>query len=101
MMPDFKTCTRAEWDAYQQRLVDNHVQSHGFDPRTPWHVATWRERCGIVFFHAIMWGVVFPAMLIGALWLLGTLADGFVKHKADYEQCLQQATNGLEIKRCG
>lgn len=92
---NLKTCTRAEWDGRYQPYG-----SHGFDPATPWHVATWRERLGIIFFHGVMWGIVFPAMLIGGLALIGGTLDGIAMSSAAHDSCLKHATNGYEIRAC-
>ncbi len=91
--------TRAEWQA-EKDAEQLRNGSWGFDPGMPWHVANWRERVGIVLFHAFGWGVVFPAMFIGALWLLGSMGEGIGRHNAEHDRCLKHATNGYEIKQC-
>ena len=63
---DFKTCTRNEWEVYQADHQER-THTHGFDPGMPWHVATWRERFGILSFYAFMWGVIFPASMTAAI----------------------------------
>jgi hypothetical protein len=96
---NFKTCTRAEWDANQaERRKWSH--EHGFDPGMPWHVANWRERMGIALFYGVMWGAVFPAMLIGGLMLIGMVLDGWAVGSAAHDACLKHATNGYEIRAC-
>lgn len=96
---DRKTCTRAEWGAY---VADRQERTgtHGFDPGMPWHVANWRERLGIAVFYSLMWGGVFPAMIIGALLLLGRFDDANVAYHIQHDRCLKQATNGYEIQKC-
>lgn len=90
---------RAEWEAEKdtERL---RTGAWGFDPGMPWHVANWRERIGIMFFYAIGWGVVFPAMFIGMLWLLGSMGEGISRYNSEHDRCLKHATNGYEIKQC-
>jgi len=91
--------TRAQWEA-ERDARRRYTGEWGFDPGMPWRIATWGERAGIVLFHAIMWGGVFPAMLIGGLFVLGTMADGISRHNAEHDRCLKHATNGFEIKQC-
>ena len=92
------TQTRAEWQAEQDER-NRRTGSWGFDPGMPWHVANWLERLGIVFFHGIMWGGVFPAMLIGGVLLFGTVMDGVSRYKSEHDRCLKNATNGYDIER--
>lgn len=93
------TITRTEWQAEKdaQRLRDG---SWGFDPLMPWHVANWRERVGIVIFQGIMWGGVFPAILIGGVLLIGSIGEGLSIQNAEHDRCLKHATNGYEIRQC-
>src|ERR1700676_1325552 len=96
---DLKTCTRAEWNAYEADRKAR-VGTHGFDPDMPWHVARWRERVGIILFWGIIWCGVFPAMLIGGLMLMGIVIDGMERYDVQHDSCLKHATNGYEIKEC-
>lgn len=91
--------TRAEWQA-EKDAEHLRTGAWGFDPGMPWHVANWRERIGIVLFYAVGWGVVFPAMLVGMLMLVGMIGEGITQHKTEHDRCLKQATNGYEIKQC-
>jgi hypothetical protein len=96
---DLKTCTRQDWEAYnaeQQR----ETGAHGFDPGMPWHIATWGERALIVFFYAVLWGLVFPALLCAGLWVIGTAVDGIAISNSQHDACLKHATNGYEIRQC-
>ena len=61
---------------------------------------TWRERLGIVFFNGVMWGILFPVMLIGGLALVGGVLDGISAGSAAHDSCLKHATNGYEIRAC-
>ncbi len=90
--------TRTEWHVEKDA---EHLRNGawGFDPGMPWHVANWRERAGIVLFHVIMWGGVFPAMLISGLLLIGALGEGVSHHNAEHDRCLKHAINGYEIKQ--
>ena len=91
--------TRAEWQA-EKAARDLEMGTWGFDPLMPWHVANWHERLGIMFFYAVGWGVVFPAMLIGGLWLLGSIGVGVGRYNEEHDRCLKNATNGYEIREC-
>lgn len=91
--------TRAEWQA-EKAAEQLRTGGWGFDPGMPWHVANWRERAGILFFYGLMWGVVFPAMLFGGLWVIGSTIDGIGQHNAEHDRCLKHATNGYEIREC-
>lgn len=88
--------TREEYDQNCIRLRKAFVVP---DP-PPWAISTWKERVGHVVFYMIMWGVVFPAMLFGAVWVLGTMAEGIVDYNMQHDRCLKQAINGYEIRRC-
>jgi hypothetical protein len=65
-----------------------------------WSNANWKERIFLGALYAFGWGVVFPAMLIGALWLLGSMVEGIGRHNTEHDRCLKHATNGYEIKQC-
>ena len=90
---------RAEWEA-EKAAEHLRMGTWGFDPGMPWHIAKWHERLGIVLFYAIGWGVVFPAMFIGMLWLLGSMGEGYTQYRTDHDRCMKHATNGYEIERC-
>lgn len=91
--------TRAEWEV-QQAEEQRRTGLHGFDPGMPWGVAYWHERLGIVFFHAVMWGIVFPAMFVGILYVFGLMVEGIGQRNAEHDRCLKNATNGYEIRQC-
>jgi hypothetical protein len=65
-----------------------------------WREATWLQRLRMSVFWGVGWGVVFPAMLIGALWLLGSMVEGIGRHNTEHDRCLKHASNGYEIKQC-
>jgi hypothetical protein len=91
--------TREEWQS-EKDTEQLRTGAWGFDPGMPWDIANWRERIGIVLFHAIGWCVVFPAMFIGALLLLGMMMDGANQRSEDHDRCMKHATNGYEIEKC-
>lgn len=54
----------------------------------------------IVLVHAIGWGVVFPAMVFGTLWIFGLMIDSAAQRSEEYDRCMKHATNGYEIESC-
>lgn len=65
-----------------------------------WRLLTWPERLGLCAFWAVGWGVVFPALLIGALFIMGAMIEGIGQQNAEHDRCLKHATNGYEIRAC-
>jgi len=78
---------RADWEKHKN-----------YPPNWSW--ATWRERAVIVLLNIIAWGVVFPAMFIGAIWMFGMMIDGVAQRSEEHDRCMKHATNGYEIERC-
>lgn len=91
--------TRAEWQAEKD---EEHKRNGtwGFDPGMPWRIAHWNERLGICLFYGIMWGAVFPALLIGGLYVLGTMGEGITRYNVEHDRCLKHANNGYDIRQC-
>lgn len=56
----------------------------------------WQEKMLL----AIMWVVVFPAMIFGALMFLDLVVKGYSKYLTEHDRCLKNATNGYEIRQC-
>lgn len=73
---------------------------NGGNNTIPWRGASWSQRLRLCALWLLLWGVAFPALLIGGLWLLGAVMDGVSRHKTEHDRCLKRATNGYEIKQC-
>jgi hypothetical protein len=60
---------------------------------------TWCERVkvGVAFVFVAGIGI---AMFVGAILVIGECLDGVSRYQSEHDQCLKQATNGYEIKRC-
>jgi hypothetical protein len=64
-----------------------------------WREKTWGERGQTV----ICWTaalVIGLAMFGGGLLVIGESLDGISRYNSEHNRCLQNATNGLEIKQC-
>lgn len=91
--------TRAEWMAERDER-NRRTGAWGFDPGMPWRIANWKERAGIVCFQFVMWGVIFPTLLIVAAIIFGAIMDGVTRYNTEHDRCLKRATNGYEIRAC-
>lgn len=96
---DTKTCTRPEWDAYKTER-DARLHTRGFDPSIPWRIARWNERLSIIFFWFVMWGVIFPAMMFGGLWVIGGVVEGITTYNVERERCQKRAETPYEYAQC-
>ena len=78
-----------------------YLREHGVVPNMPaWSIATWGERATLLALWFVSWGVIFPAMIVGFLFLVGRLDDANVSHHVEHDRCMKQATTGYEIERC-
>ena len=91
--------TRAEWQA-EQDARRARTGEWGFDPGMPWHIANWRERVGIVFFHVFMWCIVAPAIFIIMVLAFGRIMESVTHYNTEHDRCLKNATNGYDIRQC-
>lgn len=73
---------------------------HDFNPMMPWAVANWRERIGICIFYFIVWGVLFPAMIVGALLIIGYVIDGVEQRGSQLRSCQKHAVTPYEYHEC-
>jgi len=64
-----------------------------------WSEKTWNERGQTVLSWAIAI-FVSVAMFGTGLLVLGDALDGISRYNSEHRRCLQNATNGLEIKEC-
>jgi hypothetical protein len=81
--------TRAEWDA-------RHPWN---EPYPPWRLATRRER-GASIGRGFIGAVMVLMMFVSAMALLSLAVDTQTHRAGQKTRCLQQATDGLEIRRC-
>ena len=65
-----------------------------------WGDATLGERLLMVAGHIFLWGVVLPAMLIGALFLFGMMADGVTERATELSRCQKHAPTPYEYHKC-
>jgi hypothetical protein len=65
-----------------------------------WSNASWKERIFLVLLYAFGWCIVFPAMLIATLLVLGAMIEGIAHDKQQHDSCLKHATNGYAIREC-
>lgn len=64
-----------------------------------WREKTWGERCQTAVVFALA-SVFCLALFAAGIMVLGDALGGIARYKAEHNRCLQQATNGYEIKRC-
>lgn len=93
------TPERAEWEK-QQAEETARTGAHGFDPGMPWRIAYWYERLGILFFWFVMWGVIFPAVAVGGLLVVGSALDGYARLSAEKAACQHRAEKPYDYHRC-
>ncbi len=57
-------------------------------------------KMGECLLNIAMWVTVFPAMVAGALFLIGSMMETVAENSAQHDRCLKQAANGYEMRRC-
>ena len=70
------------------------------DRELRWRGGTIGDRLWILAIILIVWGVVFPAMLIAAVLFLGSAFEAVVEHSNMIERCKKKAITPYEYHRC-
>ncbi len=71
------------------------------DPDFPaWRTANWRQRAFLIVLNGVLWGVVFPAMVIGALIVLGMIIEGATERRENLDACQKRAETPYEYHQC-
>lgn len=70
------------------------------DDYPAWADATLGERAQMVAVQMLVWGVVFPAMLVGTLFFFGMMADGVTERATELSRCRKQAETPNEYHQC-
>jgi hypothetical protein len=65
-----------------------------------WRDATWKERIGLVALWSFMWGIIFPAMALGGLFVVGTMVEGYTVYKTELSRCQKHAATPYEYHQC-
>lgn len=65
-----------------------------------WRDGTWGERAQLLVIHFVLWGVVFPAMLLGGMLLFGAIIDGAAEYKTELSRCQKRAATPYEYHKC-
>lgn len=48
----------------------------------------------------VTWITVFPAMVAGALFVIGSAVETIADHREQHDSCLKRAMDGYEIRQC-
>jgi hypothetical protein len=56
------------------------------------HALTWRDW--------LMLTVIIPPMFFGALWIFGSMIDGYGSQIEQREHCLRHSIDALDARRC-
>ncbi len=71
------------------------------DPDFPaWRTANWRQRTLLIVLNGVLWGIVFPAMVVGALVVLGMTIDGVSERRENLAACQKHAETPFEYHQC-
>jgi len=65
-----------------------------------WRDAGWRQRISLVAFWGFMGGIIGPALLIGALVVMGMMIEGIATHSEQLDRCQRQAVTPYDYHRC-
>lgn len=80
------------WSPFDQRYSNN--------PMLPWDQMTWRQRVSASVFWGIMWGAIFPTMLIAMLVVIGMMIEGIATQSEQLDRCKRQAVTPHQYHGC-
>ncbi len=65
-----------------------------------WKSANWKQRAFMVVLFGIGYGIVVPAMFVGALVVLGMMVEGVSESRMNLERCQKHAETPYEYHQC-